>query len=243
MIEAEMKCKIQDKDAVFRKLLSLGFQEDFHVKETDTYFDNEQGVIRNGDSALRIRETIDLSDGRRLSMITFKGKKMDLTSMTRPEFETEVESADTMEAILNALGYRKVQPVVVKERTQFSLEEMHACLDTVEGLGDFLELEVMVENESERDDTLIRIEDMLETLGFSLPDTTTTSYLSQLQKETDETGFQEGLVTTFMEEMARRQMICEVDEEEDFEEDAFADMDALERMEAELRRQVGSDNE
>lgn len=243
MIEAEMKCKIQDKDAVFRKLLSLGFQEDFHVKETDTYFDNEQGVIRTGDSALRIRETIDLSDGRRLSMITFKGKKMDLTSMTRPEFETEVESADTMEAILNALGYRKVQPVVVKERTQFSLEEMHACLDTVEGLGDFLELEVMVETESERDDTLIRIEDMLETLGFSLPDTTTTSYLSQLQKETDETGFQESLVTTFMEEMARRQMICEVDEEEDFEEDAFADMDALERMEAELRRQVGSDNE
>lgn len=243
MIEAEMKCKIRDKDAVFRKLLSLGFQEDFHVKETDTYFDNEQGVIRNGDSALRIRETIDLSDGRRLSMITFKGKKMDLTSMTRPEFETEVESADTMEAILNALGYRKVQPVVVKERTQFSLEEMHACLDTVEGLGDFLELEVMVETESERDDTLIRIEDMLETLGFSLPDTTTTSYLSQLQKETDETGFQESLVTTFMEEMARRQMICEVDEEEDFEEDAFADMDSLERMEAELRRQVGLDNE
>lgn len=243
MIEAEMKCKIQDKDAVFRKLLSLGFQEDFHVKETDTYFDNEQGVIRNGDSALRIRETIDLSDGKRLSMITFKGKKMDLTSMTRPEFETEVESADTMEAILNALGYRTVQPVVVKERTQYSLERMHACLDTVDGLGDFLELEVMVETESERDDALIRMEDMLETLGFSLSDTTTTSYLSQLQKETDETGFQESLVTTFMEEMARRQMICKVDEEEDFEEDAFADMDSLERMEAELRRQVGLDNE
>lgn len=58
-----------------------------------------------------------------------------------------------------------------------------------------------------------------------------------------ETGFQESLVTTFMEEMARRQMICKVDEEEDFEEDAFADMDSLERMEAELRRQVGLDNE
>lgn len=168
---------------------------------------------------------------------------MDLTSMTRPEFETEVESADTMEAILNALGYRTVQPVVVKERTQYSLERMHACLDTVDGLGDFLELEVMVETESERDDALIRMEDMLETLGFSLSDTTTTSYLSQLQKETDETGFQESLVTTFMEEMARRQMICKVDEEEDFEEDAFADMDSLERMEAELRRQVGLDNE
>ena len=48
----------------------------------------------------------------------------------------------------------------------------------------FLELEILVEREEERDAAVGRIEDILGHLGYRLSDTMRTSYLSMLQKNT-----------------------------------------------------------
>ena len=58
-----------------------------------------------------------------------------------------------------------------------------ACLDHVEGLGDFLELEVIAEQESERKEILSKMEDLLAILGYHMSDTVQTSYLSMLQQK------------------------------------------------------------
>ena len=59
---------------------------------------------------------------------------------------------------------------------------MTACLDQVEGLGDFLELEVIVENEEDREEALDLVLSLLGELGYEKGDIIRTSYLSMLQQ-------------------------------------------------------------
>ena len=79
------------------------------------------------------------------AVITYKGQKLDRVTMTRPEYETEVSDPETADKILAALGYHVVPPEVMKLRKNLVRGEMTACLDHVQGLGDFLELEILVE--------------------------------------------------------------------------------------------------
>ena len=55
-----------------------------------------------------------------------------------------------------------------------------ACL--IERLGDFLELEIIVEDETKRAAALSEIETLLVKLGYTMQDTTRTSYLSMLEE-------------------------------------------------------------
>ena len=64
----------------------------------------------------------------------------------------------------------------------FKKDEVTACLDRVQGLGDFLELEILAAREEEKDAALRKIEGILRRLGYRISDTVQTSYLSMLQK-------------------------------------------------------------
>lgn len=192
MIEVEVKLKIENIESVKNKLVQLGFIEQDTVTETDTYFDSKNSDIRNNDRALRIRETVNHTNGSRFCQINFKDKKYDNKSMTRPEFETVVQDAEAITNILSGLGYYPVEPKVIKLRRELNLEthSVNACLDTVEGLGDYLELEICLENEASnnpssilsKDDALNIINGILTRLGYSMEDTTTVSYLGALEK-------------------------------------------------------------
>lgn len=181
MIECEIKLKIKNPEEIKNKLLSLGFTESARLTETDTYFDNQNGDIRSNDNALRIRETINHTKNHTYCQINYKGKKLDNKTMSRPEYEVEVSSAEDMAKILSFLGYYPVSVQVKKNRTTLRDVSLTACIDCVEGLGDFLELEAIVANEDQKDYELNRINGILAKLGYSLADTTTTSYLSALQ--------------------------------------------------------------
>ena len=103
--------------------------------------------------------------------------------LTRQELETDVEDGAVCREILRAIGYAPVVPEVVKDRLMLQKDSMTACLDSVHGLGDFLELEILVAGEKERPDALYRIEKLLNYLGYQVSDTVRTSYLSMLQKK------------------------------------------------------------
>ena len=181
MIECEVKLKIEKPKEIIDKLTALDFVECDQLTETDTYFDNRNNEIRDNDSALRVRETVNHTTSQTYSQINFKGKRLDKKTMSRPEYESEVDSAETMIKILGNLGYNPVSPKVIKNRKIMRSHSITACVDSVEGLGDFLELEVIVETEKEKEQELTRIEGILASLGYSINDTTTTSYLSALQ--------------------------------------------------------------
>ena len=183
MIECEIKLKIDNANEIKGNLLALGFCETQILTETDTYFDTKNGDIRLNDKALRIRESINHTTGQKFCQINFKEKKLDNKSVSRPEYESNISDANAMKKILNLLGFYPVEPKVVKNRIVLNVPPISACIDSVEGLGDFLELEIIVTNEEEKEHGLLKIESILEKLGYSLSDTTRTSYLTALQSK------------------------------------------------------------
>ena len=177
--EIEIKIPIEDPERIMRRLLIRGFQKYQKVIEEDMYYNSEYHDVRKHDEALRIRKTRDLLTGKTRAQINFKGKKMDQISMSRREYETGIEDPDCMEKILGAIGFTQVAGVK-KTRNYLRREEMTACLDQVENLGDFLELEVIVRKENLREKCLVQMREILQELGLSMDNTVRTSYLSML---------------------------------------------------------------
>jgi len=182
MIEIEIKLPVNNSREVEEKLLRMGFTKGNMEKETDTYFDNASGEIRGTDRALRVRECMDLTTKQITAQINFKGEKLDQISMTRTELESEIEQPQIVCRILQAIGFHITDPVVTKIRRAYRRGSLLACLDQVEHLGDFLELEILADSDTEYEHAMAQIEDVLNMLGYSMKDTTRTSYLTMLQE-------------------------------------------------------------
>ena len=70
--------------------------------------------------------------------LTYKGPKVDAETKTREEIEIPVE--ENITAILEKLGFTKWRSVK-KERKTYKLNDLTICLDDVQGLGSFMEIE------------------------------------------------------------------------------------------------------
>ena len=154
-VEVEIKLKIEDPEQLIEKLEGLGFIKGEQLLESDTYFTSENHDFVKLGEALRVRQIRNVDTDEISAVITYKGKKLDDRSMAREE-----------------------------QRWYFRRNEMTACVDQVTGLGDYLELEIIVETEAEREGALQRIEKVLVSLGYSMKDTTRHSYLSMLANQT-----------------------------------------------------------
>ncbi|OPY20489.1 MAG: CYTH domain protein [Methanomethylovorans sp. PtaU1.Bin073] len=169
MIEIEVKARASHI-SLREKLASMGAKPEGIQKHLDTYYNSPVRDFSETDEALRIRSV----DGR--SVLTYKGKKLDSVSKTRPEFETEVEG-DSARSILVALGFFE-SGIVRKRREIFSCQGMTIALDSVEGLGEFIEVEKQAEsNIEEHREEIFRF---LETLGIRKEDSIRTSYLEMV---------------------------------------------------------------
>ncbi|MBQ0000374.1 MAG: class IV adenylate cyclase [Clostridiales bacterium] len=182
MIEVEIKLPVGEPEELKRRLPELGFREGKRVREEDLYFNSDFHDFRKSDEALRIRRVQNLNTGESHAFLTYKGPKLDQISMTRKELETGIEDMDVMREVLRALGYVKQYPVN-KVRRYFEKENVTACLDEVEGLGFFMELEVLVSEEKDREEALSTLKETSRLLGHSMDETTRTSYLTMLMRK------------------------------------------------------------
>lgn len=181
-IEVEIKLKINDKKKLEEQLQNLGFQLGNLVAETDIYYTSAHHDFARLDEALRVRSIENYTTGEKTAVITHKGAKQDRKSMTRKELETEVGDDAICREILESIGFTPV-PEVKKIRQYFQKESITACVDSVKNLGEFLELEWIVEEENEQQKALDALEKMLDKLGHSMKETTRQSYLSMLMKK------------------------------------------------------------
>ena len=186
MVEVEVKLPIDSIEELQSDLECLRFVKTGMFCEEDCYFDNDTRQIRTNGQALRIRKVTDLQSDHSDVVITFKGKKMDQVSMSRRELEIQIADAETGIQIFEALGFRIVPPKVIKIRNEYKIGQMTACIDQVQNLGDFLELEIVIQECEDKDEALGQIESVLQKLGYSLKDTVRNSYLSMLQHTQDE---------------------------------------------------------
>ncbi|HEV8061251.1 MAG TPA: class IV adenylate cyclase [Gemmataceae bacterium] len=170
MVEVEIKYLAPSEGDFERQLGSLGAGFVTERQESDRYFNAPDRDFRQTDEALRIREV-----GSAVKL-TYKGPKRDLLTKTRTEIEVplvgEEGAAESMAQVLTSLGYRPVGSVRKSRRVyRLVLAEFTAeiCLDSIAGLGAYVELEIVVDEEQVDGarEALLRL---AEKLGLSNPE-------------------------------------------------------------------------
>lgn len=179
MLEVEVKVKTDLLNTI-AVLTEEGFVKGSSVYEYDTYFNGEKFDLKAADKALRIREHKNPDSGEVKYVLNFKGPKIDDTTMTREETQFEVPSFEAGAAVLNGLGFYAAGNVE-KTRVHYIKGDVKCCLDTVTGLGDFLEVEIMAEDDG-YDKAVRDIETILGKLGLCMADTVRESYLCMLMR-------------------------------------------------------------
>lgn len=169
MTEVEIKASTAPMtlEDIRTKAETAGFEESAILKETDVYFNAPDRNFMKTDEALRLRTYEDLAAETSKTAVTYKGPKTDSRFNTRTEFETGVEDFATMYSLLTSLGYVPVF-TVSKTRTELSKDGMTLCLDRVENLGDFIELEALTEDENKKEETVEKLLSLLDSRRFLL---------------------------------------------------------------------------
>lgn len=184
MYEVEVKVRA-DHDAVRDALDDLNAEALGRVEQVDTYYDAPHRSFPDTDEALRIRRERSPGDAEYdrdgetdRTQLTYKGPLVDDDTKTRREIETAVESADDADEILRALGF-DASATVRKVRERYALTGAVISLDTVEGLGEFVEVE-RESAESAVDVTATRIRSLVADLGLDPDEGIRASYLELL---------------------------------------------------------------
>ncbi len=133
MLEIEIKARAEDLEELREKIVKLGAEFVKKQRQVDTYFNHPGRDFAKTDEALRIRKVDDDL------FLTYKGPKLDRLTKTREEFEVKVAD-ETAKIILKKLGFREVAKVT-KSRDYYRLSDFEIMLDTIEGLGYFIEVE------------------------------------------------------------------------------------------------------
>jgi adenylate cyclase class 2 len=143
MLEVELKVKIPSLDPAREQLVRKNAQSCGKVHEHDVYYNAPHRDFSITDEAVRVRYTGDHA------VVTYKGPKIKKFGLkAREELNFAVESGKIFETMLDRLGFTKTLEVN-KWRETFRLGTASVSLDTVDGLGTFAEIEVIVENESD----------------------------------------------------------------------------------------------
>ena len=156
-LEVEIKAYCDDVHEIRKGITSLGGEPLGSRVETDIYYNHPSRNFAETDEALRIRT----ADRKRI--LTYKGPKIGTRSKTRIEKEVAVDDFDNMNDILVHLGFIETGRVN-KTREGYKLEEVHICIDSVDGLGNFVELEKI---SAEKEETEDRLFDLAAKLGLS----------------------------------------------------------------------------
>lgn len=175
MYEVELKVRSPHR-AVRERLESLDAERLGAVTQEDTYYDAPHRDFAETDEALRVRRETP-EDGESKAYLTYKGPLVDDTSKTREEAETRVGDASTAARILDGLGF-EAAATVRKDRERYALDGYTVTLDTVDDLGEFVEVETEVDDglDTAREGAFA----VLDRLGLDREDGIRTSYLGLL---------------------------------------------------------------
>ncbi|PSP72730.1 class IV adenylate cyclase [Halobacteriales archaeon QS_3_64_16] len=207
MYEVETKVRA-DHEAIREFVGALGAEFRGTIEQEDTYYDAPHRSLGETDEALRVRrETIvetagdaetgghdgpgeapendDEERNTERTVLTYKGPLVDGESKTRREVETVVENATAIRELLLALGFESAA-AVSKTRSIYAAAEGEWTLvcDRVEGLGEFVEVELEAEAE-DIDAARERVRRVLRDLDVDPEAGIRASYLEMLLDEDD----------------------------------------------------------
>ena len=176
MREIEIKLRVNNLEEIEKKLRDKGCVISDPISQHDVIYSlksikDEFESAKEGDIIIRIRH---LKNTAQLNLKQQRSGEMD-----NLEYETEVTDPEATHSILTTLGWFPVVEVK-KMRRKGKLGEYEICLDTVEKLGTFIELEKMTEDDADPESVKEELFKELESLGLSRKDEETKGYDTQI---------------------------------------------------------------
>ncbi len=157
-----------------KELMRLGYKLIESRSEVDTYIDLTPCKCVPKDTVLRVRKA--LVGNELIGELTYKGPKLLKEIKVREEVSTELRNPDVVVEIFRKLGFKTY--VVRKERVVLKGDLGKVYLDNVEGLGKFMEFEVM--NAKSATEFKNALRELLRKLGMDNYRVTSKSYLEML---------------------------------------------------------------
>ena len=159
--EIEVKAKVDNFDALIKKLEDLGCKISEPISQHD-YIYNQNGIDlskTHETPVLRIRR----QDGRNI----FTLKQNISGELDCLEKEMDVSDGKILGEIIELLGYSKsVEVEKIRRKTKY--KELEICLDEVKNLGTFVEVEKMTDDMSgDGQKTQDELIDCLESIGVN----------------------------------------------------------------------------
>lgn len=181
MLEIELKIALTKQQ--YKKIKNYfddKFQYSGSVIESDVYFNGIDRDFSKTDETFRLRKVE--RETNTSVFVTYKGAKLNKAIKARKELEVSVSDYGTMLGVISSLGFKEAAHVK-KQRYYYTDGSITATLDDVNGLGEFLELEILAPDQDDVDKYSAQLFDLLSTLKLDRKAVTTSSYLEMLLKK------------------------------------------------------------
>ena len=170
MIEIEAKFKLASditRDNLIAILKSQFIAPISSKRQIDTVFllpEQVDAPIVPGSKIMRVRDILNPETGElRRSLMTLKIEGQ--TKLASDEYEFAVDDGNAARQMLTALGWQEVV-TVDKVRLESKTEDYTICVDEVAGLGLFIELEVLAEDDANTDNVQQQMHSFLKSLNI-----------------------------------------------------------------------------
>jgi len=173
MREIEIKASVSNKQALVNILRDKGVELSPPITQRDQVF-GRLGVLggSNNDAPwLRIRS--ETKNGNTVQIFTLK--KSVTNQLDSIEHETEIADDKELAQIITHLGFESYSDLT-KTRQKAQLGDIEICVDTVDGLGDFIEVEKLTGEDANYDEVAAELWEVLERFGVNRSDQVTDGY-------------------------------------------------------------------
>ncbi|MBM1154650.1 class IV adenylate cyclase [archaeon] len=173
MYELELKWRVGTFDKVRLALQQLNGVCVRVEVERDLFFNHPSRNFFSTGEVLRLRRT------NRGVTLTYKGSERSDSIKAREEYEIRVDDFDTALKLLEKLGFSRAL-TLEKRREVWSVRGMTVCLDQVEELGRFIEIEGFAKSLSEFKQVELKIRKLASELGLDPDKGIKESYVTML---------------------------------------------------------------
>jgi adenylate cyclase class 2 len=162
-MEIEVKARLEDAEAIKEKLVALGCEFSNSKTQDDMVWVENIGSLDTF-LANKVFLRIRVQNGEKIILTAKKPKeKTGDGSLIKREHEVVVDSAEEARGILDTLGLKEMVRVIKTRRTTH-YKDFEICIDEIESLGAFIELE-KIASEEEAEKIQKEMIEFLATLG------------------------------------------------------------------------------